>query len=183
MFQLRGKYCTVLSLCLGCPWNQPSLLKCVKWNIYKVHIGKYLSDTFPTQNGPKQRDALSLLFLNFPLEYTNKMSRRTRWDWNWMRHITCWSMLVMWFCWWRCVLVIKGYDFHLTRGRCYIHLLDSKYKFCKIGYIGRKARRQIRGWRLAFLVSRLCGILKRLLRNRLNDRQSSLAFARHVIGQ
>jgi hypothetical protein len=29
-----------------------------------------LSGTFPTQNGPKQGDALSLLLFNFALEYT-----------------------------------------------------------------------------------------------------------------
>jgi hypothetical protein len=34
-----------------------------------VHIGKNLSDKFPSQNGLKQEDALSLLLLNFALEY------------------------------------------------------------------------------------------------------------------
>jgi hypothetical protein len=36
----------------------------------KVHIGKYLSDNFPIQNGLKQGDALSPLLFNFALEYT-----------------------------------------------------------------------------------------------------------------
>jgi hypothetical protein len=31
----------------------------------KVHIGKYLSDTFPIQNGLKQGDALAPLLFNF----------------------------------------------------------------------------------------------------------------------
>jgi hypothetical protein len=35
----------------------------------EVHIGKHLSDNFPIQNGLKQGDALSPLFLNFALEY------------------------------------------------------------------------------------------------------------------
>jgi hypothetical protein len=35
----------------------------------KVHIGKHLSDSFPIQNGLKQRDALSPLLFNFTLEY------------------------------------------------------------------------------------------------------------------
>jgi hypothetical protein len=35
----------------------------------KIHIGKYLSDTFPIQNGLKQGDALSPLLFNFALDY------------------------------------------------------------------------------------------------------------------
>jgi hypothetical protein len=35
----------------------------------KVHIGKHLSDKFPTQNGLEQEDALSPLLFNFALEY------------------------------------------------------------------------------------------------------------------
>jgi hypothetical protein len=35
----------------------------------KVHIGKHLSDSFGTQNGLKQGDALSPLLFNFALEY------------------------------------------------------------------------------------------------------------------
>jgi hypothetical protein len=34
-----------------------------------VRIGKYRSDKFPIQNGPKQVDALSPLLFNFALEY------------------------------------------------------------------------------------------------------------------
>jgi hypothetical protein len=35
----------------------------------KVRIGKYLCDSFPIQNGLKQRHALSLLLFNFASEY------------------------------------------------------------------------------------------------------------------
>jgi hypothetical protein len=35
----------------------------------KVHIGKYMSDSFPIQNGIKQGDATSPLLFNFALEY------------------------------------------------------------------------------------------------------------------
>jgi hypothetical protein len=37
--------------------------------VFKVHIGKHLSDNYPIQNGLKQGDALLLLLLNFALEY------------------------------------------------------------------------------------------------------------------
>jgi hypothetical protein len=35
----------------------------------KVYIGKHLFDSFPNQNGLKQGDSLSSLFLSFALEY------------------------------------------------------------------------------------------------------------------
>jgi hypothetical protein len=37
--------------------------------MYKVRIGKYLSDSFPIQNGLKQGDALLPLLFNFAVEY------------------------------------------------------------------------------------------------------------------
>jgi len=40
-----------------------------KRNLYKVHIGKNLSDAFPIQNSLKQGDAFSPLLFNFALEY------------------------------------------------------------------------------------------------------------------
>jgi hypothetical protein len=43
---------------------------CLNETCSKVHIGKYLSDSFPIQNGLKQRNA-PLLF-NFALEYANR---------------------------------------------------------------------------------------------------------------
>jgi hypothetical protein len=42
---------------------------CLNETYSKVRIGKYLSHTFLIQNGPKQGEALSLLFFNFALEY------------------------------------------------------------------------------------------------------------------
>jgi retron-type reverse transcriptase len=42
---------------------------CLNETYSKVHTGKHLSDSFPVQNGLKQRDALSPLLCNFALEY------------------------------------------------------------------------------------------------------------------
>jgi hypothetical protein len=43
---------------------------CLNETCSKVHVGKFLSGTFPIQNGLKQRDALSPLLFCFALEYT-----------------------------------------------------------------------------------------------------------------
>jgi hypothetical protein len=48
----------------------------------KVHIGNYLSDSFPIQNGLKQEDALSPLIFNFVLEYAIRKSGKTSRDWS-----------------------------------------------------------------------------------------------------
>jgi hypothetical protein len=42
---------------------------CLNETYSKVHIGKLLSDKFPTQNVLKKADALSPLLFNFALEY------------------------------------------------------------------------------------------------------------------
>jgi sorting nexin-29 len=42
---------------------------CLNETYSKVRIGKYLCDSFPTQDGIKQGDALSLLLFKFTLEY------------------------------------------------------------------------------------------------------------------
>jgi hypothetical protein len=42
---------------------------CLNATYSKIRIGKHLSDSFPIQNGLKQRDALSPLLFNFALEY------------------------------------------------------------------------------------------------------------------
>jgi hypothetical protein len=42
---------------------------CLNETYSKVCIGKYLSDSFPIQNGLKQGDALSPLLFNFALVY------------------------------------------------------------------------------------------------------------------
>jgi hypothetical protein len=44
----------------------------------KKYIGKHLSDSFPIQNGLKQRDALSPLFFNFVLEYVIRKVQETQ---------------------------------------------------------------------------------------------------------
>jgi hypothetical protein len=42
---------------------------CLNETYSKVCIGKYLSESFPNQNGLKQGEALSPLLFNFALEY------------------------------------------------------------------------------------------------------------------
>jgi hypothetical protein len=42
---------------------------CLNETLSKVLIGKYLSDSFPIQNGLKQRDALLPLIFSFALNY------------------------------------------------------------------------------------------------------------------
>jgi hypothetical protein len=61
----------------------------------KVYKGKNSSDTFPLHNGLKQEDGLEALLFNFALEYTIRKTKKTRWDWKWMEHISFWSMLMM----------------------------------------------------------------------------------------
>jgi hypothetical protein len=43
---------------------------CLNETYGKVRIGKHLSDSFPTQNGLKEGDALSPLLFSFTSEYT-----------------------------------------------------------------------------------------------------------------
>jgi sorting nexin-29 len=54
----------------GVPMEIVRLIKiCLNAGYSKVHIGKYLCDTFPIQNGPKQGDASSPLLFTFAVEY------------------------------------------------------------------------------------------------------------------
>jgi hypothetical protein len=53
---------------------------CLNETYSKVHVGKCLSDSFPTQNGLKQGDDLSPLFFNFALEYPIRKVQKTKWD-------------------------------------------------------------------------------------------------------
>jgi hypothetical protein len=54
----------------GVPMKLDRLIKmCLNETCTKVHIGKYLSDAFPIENGLKQGDALSPLPFNVALEY------------------------------------------------------------------------------------------------------------------
>jgi hypothetical protein len=45
---------------------------CLNETYSKVHIGKFLSDNFPIQNGLKQGDAQWPLLFNFTLEYAER---------------------------------------------------------------------------------------------------------------
>jgi hypothetical protein len=54
----------------GIPKKLARLIKmCLNETYCKVHISKFLSCTFPIQNGLKQGDAVSPLLFNFVLEY------------------------------------------------------------------------------------------------------------------
>jgi retron-type reverse transcriptase len=48
---------------------------CLNETYSKGHVGKHLSDKFPTQNGLKQGDAPSPLLFNFALEYAIRKVR------------------------------------------------------------------------------------------------------------
>jgi hypothetical protein len=45
---------------------------CLNETYSKAHIDKYLSDTFPIQNGLQKGYAISSLLFNFALEYANR---------------------------------------------------------------------------------------------------------------
>jgi hypothetical protein len=67
----------------GVPMKLVRLIKMCLYETYsKVRIGKYLSDTYPIQNGLKQGDALLSLLFNFALKYAIRMVQKTRWDVN-----------------------------------------------------------------------------------------------------
>jgi hypothetical protein len=69
MIQFGGKYFIILSE-FGVPMKLDRLIKMWLNETYnKVRIGKYVSDTFPIHNGPKQGDSLSPLLFNFVIEY------------------------------------------------------------------------------------------------------------------
>jgi hypothetical protein len=50
---------------------------CLNETCCKVHISKYLSDAFPTQNGLEKGYALSPLLFNFTLEYAIRKFQET----------------------------------------------------------------------------------------------------------
>jgi hypothetical protein len=61
--------CLVWAANVGISCTIDSARMCLNETYSKVCIGKYLSDTFPIQNGLKQGDALSPLLSNCALEY------------------------------------------------------------------------------------------------------------------
>jgi hypothetical protein len=84
----------------GIPKKLVRLIKmCLNETYSKVRIGKLLSDTFPIQNRLKQGDALLPLLFNFALDYAIRKSKKMKMVWNWMGHISYWSMLMMLICW------------------------------------------------------------------------------------
>jgi hypothetical protein len=89
MIQLGGKHFTIISY-FGVTMKLVRLIKMCLSKKYSIfHTGKHLSDNCPIQNGVKQRDALLPLLFNFLLEYMPiGRSRKTRWDWNKMGHIS-----------------------------------------------------------------------------------------------
>jgi hypothetical protein len=58
-FRLSMKLVRLIKMCLNEMYS-------------KFHIGKHLSDNFPIQNNPKQRDTLLQLLFTFALEYDSK---------------------------------------------------------------------------------------------------------------
>jgi hypothetical protein len=65
----------------GVPMKVVRIVKiCSKESYSKVRTGKYLSDSFPIQNGLKQGDALSPLPFNFALEYAIRKVQETTSD-------------------------------------------------------------------------------------------------------
>jgi hypothetical protein len=65
----------------------------------KVRDDKFLSGTFPNQNGLKQGDALSPLLFNFALEYVIRKVQENQVGLELNGHISCSSMLMMLICW------------------------------------------------------------------------------------
>jgi hypothetical protein len=51
---------------------------CLNETYSKIRIGKYFSDSFPIQNGLKQRAALSPLLFNFALEHAIRNVQETQ---------------------------------------------------------------------------------------------------------
>jgi hypothetical protein len=61
----------------------------------KVSIGKYLSDNLAIESGLEQGNALSPLFFSFALGYAIRKDKENQVGLKIMRHISCWSMLMM----------------------------------------------------------------------------------------
>jgi len=64
------------------------------------HMVANMSDTFSVQNNLQQSDVLSPFCFNSISEYA-------KWDWNWMGHISFWSMLMMFTSWVKILTINK----------------------------------------------------------------------------
>jgi hypothetical protein len=64
---------------------------CLNETYSKVHIGRYLSDSFPIQNGLKQEHALSPQPFNFALQYAIRNVHKSRLDLNWTHQLLAYA--------------------------------------------------------------------------------------------
>jgi hypothetical protein len=98
-FRAKQIQCTAFTPSLGTYTDETSYANynMFKWNICtsKVPMGHHLSDMFSVQNDLKQWDALLSLLFNFGIEKVIWKFREIQIYWNWIGHVSLWSMLTM----------------------------------------------------------------------------------------